>query len=186
MHPRIAGRQITRVGVNATPEFGQAARFHRYASADSETGAIDLDTQPVAMRQVIAQDSGRTIVRGDQDVDAAVIIDVAERGSAAYRTLCEDWTGIAAHVDEAPWSGGIADQEVALEKRIWLAALFFTKSDGAVRQKQIQPAIVVEIEPAGAESGVGECDGVNAGLQRHIPKPSPAFISKQARPFPPH
>src|SRR3989442_1707918 len=115
------------------------------------------------MRQVVMQNPRRTIIRRDQYVDAAVIIDVPEGGAAAHAQLRENRSGIAAFINESPFPSRIADQQVALEEGIRLTALFLAQCNCPVRQKQVEPSIVIEIEPAGSETGVWECDGVDTG-----------------------
>src|SRR5262249_2571546 len=110
MDARVACRQVTRVGVNVPPKFGQTLRLHGDASADSKTWTIDLNCQPVATRQMVAQNSHRAVVGCDQNIDRPVVVDVAERGAATHSRLRENSAGFIADIRETALAARIANQ----------------------------------------------------------------------------
>ena len=110
MDPWAACRQVTRVRVNPLPKFGETVDLHSYASADSKTRPIDLNAQPGAARQVVAQNSSRAIVDCNENVDSAIVIDVAERGAATHSQLREDGTGFISGIRETALIAPVAEQ----------------------------------------------------------------------------
>src|SRR4051812_8791659 len=85
----IACGQVTRVRINPSPNFGGTVRLHRHASTDSKTRPIDLNGQPSSTRQLVAQNSSWAVVDGHQNIDSAIVVDVAKRGAATHCQLPE-------------------------------------------------------------------------------------------------
>jgi hypothetical protein len=88
----------------------------------------------------------------DDDVDVAVVVDVLERGAAADGGLTEDRTALRADVFE-PTVPQISQQQISLVVREFLAKSRRLRLDRSVRREQIEPPVVVEVEPASAETG---------------------------------
>src|SRR5262249_40916751 len=89
----IAGAQIAAVGMNAPPERLAAGTKHPHIGADAETVAArgaQSDLEPVTGYggSVPEQPHGAVIV-GDHNLDAAVIVEIAERGAAPYVAALE-------------------------------------------------------------------------------------------------
>src|SRR5439155_762835 len=62
----------------------------------------------------------------------------------------------------------VADQQTSLAERIRLPALFLTQADCSIGEEEVGPAVVVEVEPSDAKSGIGKRDRVYSGLERRI------------------
>ena len=103
----------------------------------------------------------------------------AERGAPAHSRSRENGAGFFADIREAALAAWIVDQQIPLEKRIGLPSLFFAQRYRPMGQKQIEPAIVVEVEPTHPEAGVRKRQRVYAGLQGHVREASVAVILKQ-------
>jgi hypothetical protein len=96
--------------VNPSPKFGETSGLHSYASTDSKTRPIDLNGQPGATRQVVSQNSSRAIVDGNENIDSAIVVDVAERGTATYSQLREGGASFISGIREAALIARIAEQ----------------------------------------------------------------------------
>ena len=105
----------------------------------------------IARRALVQQQPHGAAVGRDDDVDVAVVVDVAERGASADLGALEGRPAVAARIDEAPVAG-IVEQLVLHLERVRLAALRLDCIDGAVGDEEIEPAVVVVVEPVGAEA----------------------------------
>src|SRR4029077_15202779 len=94
----------------------------------------------------------RPVVVGDHNVDRAVVIDVAERGGAAHFSDLKHRPALARRVAKPFATSLVMKQLLALG--IWksTALLGAQDRDAAIGNKQIQPAVVVVVEPLCAES----------------------------------
>ena len=87
----------------------------------------------------------------DDDVDVAVVVDVPERGAAADGGLTEDRLPWALTFSNRPFPRLRSSRfRSSLEFLVELRRLRLNRS---VRRKQIEPPVVVEVEPGGAETG---------------------------------
>jgi len=102
----------------------------------------------------IQQQTHRSVVGGDQDIDVAVVVDVAKGRTATDLGARERRSARGAGLVE-PSASGIAEELIPHPVRRRLSALRLDDVDGAVGDEQVEPAVVVVIEPIGAESGRG-------------------------------
>ncbi len=87
MDPRVACRKIAAIGVNASPQLLRVFADQRDSGADAVAVVFHADEfhlHPMrAPGRLVQKQARRTIIVGHEDVDVAVIIDVAECGGAA-------------------------------------------------------------------------------------------------------
>ena len=87
VHADVTRREIAAVGLDAPPQRGLAGALDPDARAHAESfpGVVSQpDLQPVVPRVgPIQQQSHGAVVRRDEHVDVAVVVDVAERRAAA-------------------------------------------------------------------------------------------------------
>src|SRR5262249_60951548 len=88
------------VGAHAAPERGLAAPLDADPRADAESipwPPVEPNLEPVILiADLVEQEPDRPAVIGENDVDVAVVVDVAERGAAADLRTREGRTGLAA------------------------------------------------------------------------------------------
>ena len=85
-------------------------------------------------------------------VHVAIVVQITEGHAAADEQAIEEGTGLAADVAETGPTL-IVEQLTALSIGNRLAALAFDDVDGAIGHEQIEPAVVVVVDPPGAEAG---------------------------------
>ena len=87
MHARVAGREIAAVGPDSPPERRAPGAFdpHHRPKREAVPWALgQLHCQPVVRRRgAVHQQAHRPAVVRDDDVDVAVVVDIAEGGGAA-------------------------------------------------------------------------------------------------------
>ncbi len=118
--------------------------------------------RPASLAERVHQQLRRTGVVGDEHVFVAVVVDVAKRRAASHLRLQEDRTRLRGDVLEAAVAQ-VAEQQLALVHRKRVRRRAFSRLDAAVDREQVEPPVVVEIEPAGAEPGVLEARGSQSG-----------------------
>src|SRR5215813_4652372 len=84
----VAGRQIAAVGPDAAPQRRVTRALDADPAADAEAIArllIEPNLQPVtAGANLIEKQPDRSVVGGEDDIDVAVVVDVAERRAATH------------------------------------------------------------------------------------------------------
>src|SRR5439155_9686521 len=103
---------------------------------------------------LIQQKSHGAVVVRDDDVNVTVVVDVAERCAAADLRARERRPAGSARLLEAPGTG-IVKQLVRHPIGQRLPAQRFDDVDAAVGDEQIEPPVVVIVDPVRAESGEG-------------------------------
>ena len=90
-----------------------SVRIEVVPSADGVTigfVADEIESQPVILRgSFIVKDVGGAVVGGDDDVDAAIIVDVTDGEAAAKPALLEDRAGLRRDVHEG--GAGVAEEK---------------------------------------------------------------------------
>src|SRR4051794_3776454 len=83
VHTNIAGAQVARIGVHSAPERRLAIPQKRDARTDARAIAFDpfeTHLEPVMPRaDFIVQEPNRAVVVGHEDVNRAVVVEIAER-----------------------------------------------------------------------------------------------------------
>src|SRR5262249_50776735 len=87
------------------------------------------------------------------DIDVAIVVDVAERRSAAHLERLEDGARLTGHVFETAIPK-VSEEKLALAVGKSLGRALLDRFDRSVHRQEVQPAVVVEVEPRGAEAGV--------------------------------
>ena len=127
-------------------------------------GADESQSQPVFARaDVVDQQSRPSGSVAHQHVDVAVVVDVAEGGAAADFRQLECRAGAIGDVLE-PAVAEIAEQLFPLvqRERIVRVPERFNGRNRSVDRQDVEPAVVVEVEPGGPESGIREARGRQA------------------------
>ncbi|MDZ7638514.1 MAG: hypothetical protein U5J83_09745 [Bryobacterales bacterium] len=101
---------------------------------------------------MIEQQPYRAVVVRDRDIDVAVEIHVAERRASAHFIQGQRFAAFRRGVHKALPVPLIADEQIALEEWVRLAALRFFACHRTVGDKQVKVAIVVGIKPVGAKA----------------------------------
>src|SRR6202022_476937 len=120
---------------------------------------------------------GGAVVGGNDDVDAAVVVDVADGQAAAEPRLPEDCAGVGGHVYEAV--AGVTDQ------KHWLAIVKIGIVDlhsieiVALGNDEIFPAVIVIIEEASAPAGVKHGDAAQTRTEAGVGETSVATVLVQ-------
>ena len=88
-----------------------------------------------------------------EHVGVSIVVDVAERSAAAYHRLSEHGSRSIGHLLE-PIASKVPKQLRMLTKRklVVFAGHRFEEPDRAVDRQQVEPAVVVEVDPGRAES----------------------------------
>src|SRR5262249_19038389 len=142
------------------------------ADPRAERRAIDAflfepELEPVLARGLIQKHHGRSVVDRHDDVGVAVVVEIAERGRAIYRFARKCWTRPARYIAELAVAQ-VVEQEVLHPQRHRLAALPLDQIDGAVGGEQIEPSVVVVVDPAGTEAGERRRGLRQAGAYPHV------------------
>ena len=103
----------------------------------------------------VEQEPRRSRIVADDDVLVSVVVDVAERGAAANLGDLERRAASGADILEAA-IGEIAKQQPALFERKRSARLAVGGLHASVDGEDIEPAVVVDVDPRRPESGKGE------------------------------
>ena len=153
---RVLRGQVAAVGTHSTDLRRRASALdvHEGAEARAVGGAIvepHLEPRGIGADAVPQQPHG-SIVVGDQDVGVAVIVEVAEGRAAADLGTCEV-PGRPGSRSRELSGAQIAEQLIPHPVRHRLPALGLDDVDGAVGDEQVQPAVVVVVDPVGAEPG---------------------------------
>src|SRR5262245_61023927 len=148
-HSRIVGRSVTAIRARATDERGTVAAGQRNPSAKhvARLPTEQPHTYPmVSIADVVHEQPDAAAVVADEDILIAVVVDITEGSAAACFRQFEYCTSLAADIFETRVVQ-IAKQELALIVRKWLADAAFRHDDHAVDGQQIEPSVVVVIEP---------------------------------------
>ena len=109
----------------------------------------------VAIADAVDQQPGGCVNVGDDDVDVTVVVDVAKRGAAADFEQLEQRSRLRRDILESSIAQ-IAEEELRFAVGKPLLAALLDRFDRAVGNEQVQPAIVVEIEPGCTKPRVAE------------------------------
>ena len=135
----------------------------------------------VAVSEVIDQKPDRTAVVRDDDVCVAVVIDVAERSTAADFGQREHPARLAGDVLEAAVAE-VSKQLLPLIVRKPAVRPPFQRHF-PVDREDVEQAVVVEIKPGGPEPGVRQARGSNPGLRADVLKLPGPVIHEQIVPL---
>ena len=152
MHARIARGAVTRIGVNA-PRQGAVIASRQSQARALRLGPCGLYLKPVRLRYVIQQKPGRTVVIANHDIDVAIVVDISEGGPARYLRQLKHLACARRDIGELTVAL-IANQQIPFLIRLRLSSLLFFQRNRAIRDEQIQMAVIVEIDPLGPETRV--------------------------------
>src|SRR5437762_6225331 len=111
----------------------------------------------------VAKDVDRAVVGGNDGVETAIVIDVADGHAAAQPRLAEDGAGCTRNVDKI--FAGVAQKKHGFAvMEIGIAELDGVKIV-ALGDQEILPTVIVVVEEAYAPSGVGHGDASDAGRE---------------------
>src|SRR5262247_1605716 len=95
MRPDVARGQVAAVGAHPPPERGTPGSLDTHPAADPEPVArplVESHLQPVLLpARLVDEQADGTAVVGEDDIDVAVVVDVAERGATADLGTREHW-----------------------------------------------------------------------------------------------
>ena len=131
---------------------------------------------------MVDQQPRRPGVVAHQHVDVAVVVDVPERGAAPRLRRFERRAGLLRHVREAAVAE-VAEQRPALIVGKPPRGAPRPRRDRAVHGQQIQPAVVVEVEPGGAPPGVGEAAGAEPRAGAAVLEPARPVVDVEVVPL---
>ena len=179
---RIVGAGIAAVGADLAPQRAPVVMTHHGAGAECVPPAVaQLHAQPPgSLAHLVDQQARGAGVVGDECIDVAVVVDIAERGAPAH--LGQGERGTCASGDfRVATAAEIVEELVQLVQRIGVAGdhQFLDLLDGTVHGEDVQPAVVVVVEPGGAEAGVREARSGDAGGDAAILEPALAVVHIQ-------
>ena len=156
--PNVAGAQVTRISVNPSPERRCAVPHNRDASANPETIAPDSfqpDLKPVLPgSDFVAKESDGSIVVRHENINGSVVVEVADCRPPANVNALEGWSRTVTRLVKC--FAFVVKQKVSLTVRVSLASQGFHDAYRAIRDEEIQPAVVVVVQPPRPESSKGE------------------------------
>ena len=105
---------------------------------------------------LITQQAHRPVIVGDHNIRRAIVIDVAERSGAAYFSDLKRRPALTRRVAK-PFAAPLVMKQL-LALGIWKSAALLGAHDRdpAVSNEQIQPAVVIVVEPLRTEAGRAE------------------------------
>src|SRR5262249_5534604 len=105
MRPDVARRQVAAVCAHPPPERGTPGSLDTHPAADPEPVAwslLESHFQPVLLAaRLVDEQANGTVVVGEDDIDVAVVVDVAKRGATTDLGTREHWPARRAGVFEA-------------------------------------------------------------------------------------
>ena len=118
--------------------------------------ALEADVQRAGRRaDLVEEQPGRTVVVGDDDVDVAIVVDVPKGGSPGDLHELERRSGFASNLVKTAVAAA-SEKLVPLLKRIGPISQGLDVAHRAIDDEQVQPPVVVVVEPPGSESGVAD------------------------------
>ena len=135
---------------------------------------------------IIDEQSDPSVVVAHQHVHVAVVVDIAEGGPAAYLGQLEHRASPVGDLLEPP-VGEIAEQLFSLvqRKRIVRARKRLDSLHRSVDRQEVQPAVVVKVEPGGPETGVRETEGTQSRTRTLFFKDAGSVVDKEITPLTP-
>src|SRR5215467_8383095 len=128
-----------------------------------------LNLQPaVVQRAVAAQQLGNIVDAIDDHVEIAFVVEVADGQAAAGDSFQNAGTGVERYVAKGAVAQ-VAVKNLALAIAGFGSGITDLRIDVAVAEKNIGPAVIVEVEKSGApaqEAGIA----AETGLERHVVK----------------
>ena len=117
---------------------------------------------------------------GHQHIGVAVVVDVSERGAAAHFRQLEHRSGAIRRRLEA-LAARVAEHLVALvqRERVVRPERFEVQDDGAVHRDDVQPAVVVDVDPGGSEAGVRQARRADAERGAPLAEQAGAVVDVQ-------
>ena len=125
----------------------------------------------IAGRSVIAQQSGRFIAVHDENVEVAVVVEVAESAASADVARCDGRTALIAKLYKSPIAL-VAKDEAGIARRIFVIDAFQFWSHRSSDRENIRVAVVVEIDQACAptcEAAFGSEPGTSGNVLEFSP-----------------
>ena len=160
MHARVVGGQVAEATAHVAPPQAsrRANRQHRPEPIAAPPRAHDQLRPVPAHRHHVLEQVGRCVAVGDQDVDAAVVVDVAERRGTAGGDERRRSAAARLHFLEPRPAGrrrgaerDAAQQQIGFGIRIGREGLAL-QADAAIGLIEIEPAVIVEVHQGHAEA----------------------------------
>src|SRR5690606_27167174 len=104
--------------------------------------------------RVVSEEDGRALEVRDREVEIAVPVEVRRDRSPTHEAPGEVLARVRRHVDEASLAV-VRDEEVGLSITLLVGGIRIgelARAHGAVREKDIEIAVVVEVDEVGAEA----------------------------------
>ena len=114
---------------------------------------------------VVAEQDGRTVVYGDQDIDRAIVVEIAEGQAACGELAGEDGPLSCADIFQA--RGRVLEKKERLAVGYAGIDLVDEIVGMAVGDEEVEEAVVIEVEKFGAPAAHhlrGACDAGGAGF----------------------
>src|SRR5713226_1235981 len=169
VHALVAGRKIAARG-GYGGELGAVCGDEFDFGADGVAVAFvadELQREPMILRwRFVVKNVDGAVVRGNDGVEAAVIIDVADGHAAAKPGPLKNGAGVRGDIHEL-FAGVSKKKHRFAIAEIWVVQ-FNSVQVVALRDKEIFPSIVVVIQKANAPSGVQHGGARNAGAEAGI------------------
>ena len=137
----------------------------------------------IAVADVVHEQPQSSRVVAHDHVDVAVVVDVAERRTATRFRQHERGTGLVGDVLEAAVAE-IADQQLALVVRKRLIRSSLMGDDRAVHHEEIEPPVVVEVEPRRTPAGVRQAQRSERRCGARVSKSSRSVVDVQVGALP--
>src|SRR5262245_27459255 len=156
MDPQVAPAQIASVSMDAIPK--GFAVITNYCDAGADCIAIILHTRQFHLKPFVAgcalveQQPGGPVIIGNQHIKITIVVDIANGCAAADPRHLKSHTGSRGCFSER-FSAFIVKELIALIERIWLTAQCWQQGYCAVCNEQIEPPVVIIINPSDAEPG---------------------------------
>src|ERR1700730_6575105 len=150
MQPQIALREVA-VAATHFVYLAQIAGHDFHARPDAVTITLNADRfdqhRIIGIAPIVAQQLRPTIQIVDNNIDVAIIIQVAEDGAPSYTLLQKRSAELLGHLGKRP-------VRIILVNEIALAVAWQLRVDVAIDDKQVDPAIVVIVKELGAPTHV--------------------------------
>jgi hypothetical protein len=184
VHAQVVLRQVAAAATHLV-HLCRAAGRDAHARPDRAAvrrGADQLQQQPPVLGRRAGQEQiGRVVHVADHDVDGAVVVDVAERRSAAGLRCRHRRAEPLAHVFEDPLD--VAVHDLALLVAGVTAQLAHLGVHVPVRQEDVEPPVVVEVGEPGAPPEPPRV-GAEAALERAVLAEAVAHVGVERRRVP--
>ncbi len=177
VHALVAGRKIT-------ARRGNGSKLRAVCGDELDLGADrvtvgfvadEFEGEPMILRgRFVVKYADGAIVGGDDGVEAAVIVNVADGHAAAEPGLMKDGAGVRGDIHEL--FAGVSKKK----HRFAIVKVGIVEFDGvkvmALSDEKIFPAVVVVIQKANTPSGVQQSGASDAGAEAGVGKTGVAIV----------